>query len=384
MPATPEKIIFSAKLVRSKDMSENQLLETIERYLNGEMKADERKKFELLRKENAEVDGKVVEHKLFVNLLKQYGERVELESRLNAIHDEIDVHTLKESLMVHPIWIVQMWRNHHSKISVAASVAIFGVLTFMMVTGKLNNNTNTNIEQLKNKVERLDQSNTNLKRSINAIQSEKGKPVVDKYSVSATGFAITSDGLIATNYHVIRDANAVSVQNADGTTFKAQVLYTEPQHDIAILKIVDKSFQHLGTVPYTFKRAESAIAEDISTYGYPDGYSAYLRGSLSSLFGQNGDTLHYKVTIPINFGNSGGPLMDNKGNVIGITDSKEAAIEGQHFAIKSKYLLDAIKNIPADSLKEKIVLSKKNMLTGLTESQKAAKAKNFVFMVKVY
>jgi serine protease Do len=384
MPATPEKTFFSAKLTRSKDMSENQLLETIERYLNGEMKADERKKFELLRKENAEVDGKVVEHKLFVNLLKQYGERVELESRLNAIHDEIDVHTLKESLMVHPIWIVQMWRNHHSKISVAASVGIIGMLTFMWVTGKLNNNTNSNIEQLKSKVERLDQSNTNLKRSINAIQSEKGKPVVDKYSASATGFAITSDGLIATNYHVIRDANAVSVQNADGTTFKAQVLYTEPQHDIAILKIVDKSFEHLGTVPYTFKRAESAIAEEISTYGYPDGYSAYLRGSLSSLFGQNGDTLHYKVTIPINPGNSGGPLLDNKGNVIGITDSKEAAIEGQHFAIKSKYLLDAIKNIPADSLKEKIVLSKKNTLAGLSESQKAAKAKNFVFMVKVY
>ncbi|MES2809194.1 MAG: serine protease, partial [Bacteroidota bacterium] len=133
-------------------MSDNQLLENIERYVNGEMKADERKKFEALRKENAEVDGKVVEHKLFVSLLKQYGERVELESRLNAIHDEIDVHTLKESLMVHPVWIVQFWRNHHSKISVAASVAIFGVLSFMAVTGKFNINDNRKIDQLKNEV----------------------------------------------------------------------------------------------------------------------------------------------------------------------------------------------------------------------------------------
>jgi serine protease Do len=73
MPAKAEEIVFSAKIRRSNNMSDNQLLETIERYLNGEMKADERKKFELLRKENAEVDSKVVEHKFFANLLKQYG-----------------------------------------------------------------------------------------------------------------------------------------------------------------------------------------------------------------------------------------------------------------------------------------------------------------------
>jgi serine protease Do len=362
-------------------MSENQLLETIERYLNGEMKADERKKFELLRKEDAELDSKVVEHKFFTNLLKQYGERVELESRLDAIHDEIDVHTLKESLMVHPVWIVQMWRNHHSKISVAASIVIGGVFTFMLITGKFNNN-NSNIEQLKNEVNQLHKSTNSAIKSINDIKSGKGTSAPDRYT--ATGFAITSDGLIATNYHVVRDASAVSVQSADGTTYKAEVLYTEPLHDIAILKITDSTFEKLGTIPYTFKRTEGNIAELISTYGYPDGTEAYSQGYLSSLYGQNGDTLHYKVTMPINPGNSGGPLWDSKGNVIGITDSKQAALEGEHFAIKAKYLLDAIKNIPADSLDNKITLSKKNTLTGLTEAQKMAKAKNFVFMVKVY
>ncbi|MES2375252.1 MAG: S1C family serine protease [Bacteroidota bacterium] len=362
-------------------MSDNQLLETIERYLNGEMKADERKKFELLRKENAEVDSKVIEHKFFTNLLKQYGERVELESRLNAIHEEIDVHTLKENLMVHPVWIVQMWRNHHSKINVAASIAIFGVFTFMWATGRFNSN--SNIEQLKNEVNQLHKANTKIINSINAEKSGKGA-VAERYSATATGFAITSDGLIATNYHVIRDATAVSVQNADGDTYKAEVLYTEPLHDIAILKITDSTFEALGTIPYTFKRTEGDLAEQISTYGYPDGFPAYNPGYLSSLFGQNGDTLHYKVTMPINPGNSGGPLWDSKGNVIGITDSKQATTEGEHFAIKAKYLLDAIKNIPADSLDNKVVLNKKNALNGLTEKQKTEKAKNFVFMVKVY
>src|SRR3954470_20537135 len=117
-------------------MNDNQLLDVIERYLNGDMSIEELKKFETLRKESADVDGKVVEHQVFTNLLKQYGERVELENRLNAIHDEIDVHSLKESLMAHPVWIVQMWRHHHSKISVAVSVAMFVFLGVLAFSGK--------------------------------------------------------------------------------------------------------------------------------------------------------------------------------------------------------------------------------------------------------
>jgi serine protease Do len=384
MPAKAEKTIFSAEIREKNEMSDNQLLETIERYLNGEMTATERKEFELLRKDNADIDGKVVEHQVFTNLLKQYSQRIELENRLNAIHEEIDVHTLKEDLMAHPLWIVQLWRNHHSKISVAASVTIFAALSLLFVTGKLNNNSDSKIDELNHRVETLDRSNRSLSRSINAINSMKGKPVVDKYSASATGFAITGDGLIATNYHVVEGADAVSVQNAAGKSFRAEVLYTEPQNDIAILKITDDAFKGLGAVPYTFKRSESSIAESVSTYGYPDGFPAYNPGVLSSQYGLNGDSLHYKVTIPINFGNSGGPLWDSNGNVIGITDSKQAQAEGEHFAIKAKYLLDAIRNIPADSLNKKVVLNKKNTLTGLSGVQKVEKTKNFVFMVKVY
>src|SRR5579863_1079506 len=126
MPAKAEEIVFSAEI--GKKMRDEQLLEVIERYLNGEMSADERKVFEQFRMENAEVDQRVVEHQQFTGMLKQYGERVELENRLNAIHQEIDVHALTEEVIIHPSWIVQLWRDHHSKISVAASIAIFAIL----------------------------------------------------------------------------------------------------------------------------------------------------------------------------------------------------------------------------------------------------------------
>ncbi|MFD0751561.1 trypsin-like peptidase domain-containing protein [Mucilaginibacter calamicampi] len=362
-------------------MSESQLLENIERYYSGEMNATERKEFEAKRKADAGFDAKVVEHQLFAGLLKQYSERVELENRLNAIHQEIDVHDLKESLMAHPSWVVRMWRNHHSKISVAASVAIFAALSILFATGKFESR--NNIEALNRKVDQLDRSNANLKASIRDIKSQKATPA-DRYSSTGTGFAITSDGLIATNYHVVRDADSVYVQNEEGKSFKAKVLYTEPQHDVAILKIVDESFTNLGTIPYAIRRAESSIAEQLFTYGYPGGTAVYRNGYLASKSGFRGDSIHYEIDIPINPGNSGSPLLDSKGNVVGITDAKQSQFEGAHYAIKSKYLLDAISNIPEDSLSKKITLSKKNSLAGLSSVDKIEKVKKFTFMVKIY
>jgi serine protease Do len=363
-------------------MRDEQLLEAIERYLNGEMNADERKAFEQLRKENAEVDIRVIEHQQFTGLLKQYGERVQLENRLNAIHAEIDVHTLTEEVTVRPTWIVQLWRDHHSKISVAASIAIFAILCTLFITGSLNNN--SSYVELGRKVESLNRSNQNLSKSIHDMKTGAVRAVAnDKYR--GTGFAITGGGLIATNYHLIGERyDSVYVQNVAGRSFKARVIYTEPENDIAILKITDTAFKFQGTLPYTFKRSESDLAESVYTYGYPQDSPVFGEGRLTSANGLNNDTLDYEISVPINPGNSGGPLLDSKGNVIGIVKSKETHLEGVHFAIKSTYLLDAIDNIPADSLSHPLVLNTKNTLTGLTREQQVKKLKNYVFMVKVY
>jgi serine protease Do len=358
-------------------MSDNQLLEVIERYLNGEMTIEERAKFEILRNENVDINDKVTEHRNFTVLIKQYGERLELEKRLNAIHDEIDVHALEDELKIHPSLIVQLWRNHHSKISVAASIAIFAVLCTLFFTGYLSNR-EINYLRLRGEVAKINQKADKINDKLNNLNHPK-KTYDNPGKYRGTGFAITAGGLIATNYHVIEGADSVYVQNAAGKSFKAKVIHSEPANDIAILKIVDTSFRNLGPIPYTFKRSESDLAESVYTYGYSQSSPVYDDGKLTSANGLNGDSLNYQISIPVNPGNSGGPLIDSRGNVIGIIQAKQSQLEGVHFAVKASYLLNAI-----DSLDDKVNLNSKNTLANFNTVQQVKKLKNYVFMVKVY
>lgn len=360
-------------------MRDEQLVEAIERYFGGAMSADERIAFEQLRKENAELDARVMEHQHFTGLLKQYGERVALEKRLNAIHEEIDVNAIAEEVTIHPSWVVQLWRHHHSKISVAASIAIFAVLATLFFTGYLNNN--NSYTELGRKVDKLNNANQKIIKSIMDMKAQKQLPS-DKYR--GTGFAITSNGLIATSYHVISGADSIYVQDVAGKSYKVKIIYSDPQSDVSILKVIDTSFKNLGQVPYTFKHAESDLAESVFTFGYPQDSGVFGEGRVTSSTGLGNDSLDYEISIPINPGNSGGPLLDSKGNIIGIVKAKETRLEGVNFALKSGYLLNAIKNIPTDSLTKTPVLNTQNELANLTRQQQVKKLKPYVFMVKVY
>ena len=360
-------------------MSDNQLLEVIDKYLNGEMTKEERARFEILRNENAEINSKVAEHKHFTGLIKQYGERLELEKRLNAIHSEIDVHALEEELMIHPSWIVQLWRNHHSKISVAASIAIFAALCTLFFTGYLNNR-EANYVRLKGEVDQIQQklrsgrgTNLNPQPKINNPGNFRG-----------TGFAISSNGYIITDNHVIKDADSVYVQSIDGKSYKAKVVYSDPQTDIAVLLITDPSFKSLGAIPYSFKKTESDMGENVFTIGYPSDKMVLGPGFLTANAGYQNDTTAYQVSILLNPGNSGGPLLDNKGDLIGVIDAKQTRMEGAGFAVKSTYLLKTIQDIPADSLKKPLTINYKNALASLNRVQQIKKLQNYVFMVKVY
>ncbi len=199
-----------------------------------------------------------------------------------------------------------------------------------------------------------------------------------------TGFAISSNGYIVTDNHVIKDADSVYIQSIDGKSYRTRVVYTEPLSDIAILQVTDPSFANLGAIPYSFKKPESDIGESVFTIGYPGDAMVLGPGFLTASTGYQNDSTAYQVSIPVNPGNSGGPLLDGSGNIIGIIDAKQTRMEGAGFAVKAGYLLKAIQDIPADSLKRPLELNSRNVLAKLSRVQQIKKLQNYVFMVKVY
>lgn len=171
---------------------------------------------------------------------------------------------------------------------------------------------------------------------------------------SGTGYAISSDGYIVTNHHVTNGANTIKVRGVNGDfskTFTAKIIIEDKNNDLSIIKISDPSFTSLGTIPYIIANRASDVGSSVFVLGYPlratMGDEVKLtNGIISSKSGFQGDVTSYQITAPVQPGNSGGPLFDDKGNIIGIINAKHIGAENASYAIKSSYLMNLIDLMP--------------------------------------
>ena len=162
---------------------------------------------------------------------------------------------------------------------------------------------------------------------------------------------------MVTNAHVVRNAKNIAVQNKKGENFNAIVVFTDFAKDLAILKIEDDSFKSLTPVPYGISKSSTDLAEPIFTsWLSAHDEIVYGQGYLSARTGFNGDTLSCQIAIAANPGNSGGPVLNHNGEVIGILSTRQVSAEGVVFAIQSKYIHSVLNELKkADtSLKVKI------------------------------
>lgn len=171
---------------------------------------------------------------------------------------------------------------------------------------------------------------------------------------SGTGYAISSNGYIVTNNHVTNGATSIKVRGVNGDfskTFNAKVIIEDKNNDLAIIKIDDPSFTTLGTIPYVIANRASDVGSSVFVLGYPlratMGDEVKLtNGIISSKSGFQGDVTSYQITAPVQPGNSGGPLFDDKGNIIGIINAKHVGAENASYAIKASYLMNLIDLMP--------------------------------------
>jgi len=381
MPAKVKEIIFSTLVIEMRNDLELDAI--IEDYLLGKLNSQETEAFEQLRRNDATVDHKVVSHKFFLESIETFAEQVRLREQLNHIHTEIDVEGLADALRPHPSKIVQLWRKNKSVVAVAASFIVLSLVSIYSI--QHNNKQEAIYEKMSREISRVKQSQNNLVLDVKASTMHNSPKKPNPGNFGGTGFAVSTNGYILTNLHVVNGADSLYVQNSKGESFKVKSVYTDPQNDIAILKISDKHFNGLSTIPYTIKKSLSSIGENVYTLGYPKDDIVLGEGSVSSRSGFVGDTTQYQVSILVNPGNSGGPLLDNNGNLVGIISGKQDQTEGAAFAIKSKYILEAMRAIPQDSLGvNRLSANKKSLLSGLKRTKQIEKLEDYVFMIKVY
>ena len=200
---------------------------------------------------------------------------------------------------------------------------------------------------------------------------------------SGTGFALNNN-YIVTNYHVIENAKSISIQGIKGdfmSKYNATVIATDRYNDLALLQISDNNFNGFGSIPYNVKTSVSDVGEEVFVLGYPltstmGDEIKLTTGVISSKTGFQGDVSLYQISAPIQPGNSGGPLFDNKGNLIGIVNAKHKGAENVGYAIKTSYLKNLIESSISTS-----ILPSNNQIAGLPLTGKVKSLKNYVFMI---
>jgi len=365
-----------------KDLNEQDFLDWADAYLREELSEEEKRQFEAYCEANL-VHKELLEwHRTFVGDLKKADARANFKRDLIRIGQGYGKSYQPKSTTK----VISLWDKLKLNAAVAAAIAIVSVFSTLWLTGYYKN-----LKKTTSDYSALRRDMNTVKRNVNAqnaaiqnIHNTKDN-AKETMHYGATGFMITKNGYVVTNYHVITGADSVHLQNHKGESFKANIVFTNPEKDLAILHINDSTFKSIKSIPYTFKKQDSDMGEDVYTIGFPRDEAVYGQGYLSSSTGYAGDTLAYQISIPVNPGNSGGPLLDKEGNVIGIISGKQKGLDGAAFAIKTKALMETLNSIPADSLNGKnVVLNNKNLLHNLSRTDQIKKLQDYIYIVKVY
>jgi S1-C subfamily serine protease len=171
---------------------------------------------------------------------------------------------------------------------------------------------------------------------------------------SGSGFFITRDGYFLTSAHVIADADHLVIKTR-GATLPATVVKADYANDVALLRI-SGHFEPLAIIPSSTVKLGGAVL----TIGFPNpqmqGYEPKLTdGKISSLAGAQDDVRFFQISAPVQPGNSGGPLVDARGNAVGVVTARlsdRAAMQASgaipqnvNYALKSSYVLSFLEAV---------------------------------------
>jgi S1-C subfamily serine protease len=361
------------------------LLDTTERYLKGELGAQEKALFEELRKKDADVDQFVVEHSMFLQQMEALADKRDFKHRLHDIHNKLSKAGEVSEGVESQGKLVFLWNKYKRVTAIAATIAGFTALFISALVIYFTPVPNKHeIVQLNRKIDQVMHNVRVQSNQLNNVLQSK-VPVDEVATNGGTSFLVDNKGYLATNAHVIAGASSILVQNRRGEEFKARIVHVDDAKDLAILKIDDKDFKPLGSLPYSIRKGSAELGEQIFTLGYPRDEIVYNEGYMSAKTGFRGDTISCQIAVSANPGNSGGPVFNKNGEVIGMLSTTQIKAQGVVFAIKSRNVhqaIDSLKRI--DTAFQRIKVPGVTNIKGMDRVQQVKQIEDCVFMVKSF
>ncbi len=202
-----------------------------------------------------------------------------------------------------------------------------------------------------------------------------------------TGFLINNEGYIVTNFHVVDGAKKITVKGIKGdynTPFQLEIIAVDRQLDLALLKVNSKLIT-FETPPYAIENSKATeTASEVFALGYPmksmmGEEIKITTGIINSASGYKGSISEFQISASVQPGNSGGPLFDKDGNVVGVVSAKikSKEVDNVGYAIKSDYLTFFLDQIGGITFKKE---AEKFEETDLSSQVK--RTSNFVYIIE--
>lgn len=372
MPETIKENIFYIK----EKLHKMKHIDKIEKYLLHEMNQAESSAFETDLMLDQELKSEFQEYKTLFDAFNQIKEEEFVKKQI-AIAREQDQQNINHITSVLKGHVTKYWKTA----AVAASVAFLASTTTFFVAKKsfIADNNNRIIQLVNKDIRAIQKKQVDIQKDLNEVKNN----VVPDYpsDFAGTGFALTNNGFILTNLHVINGGSQIFIFTKDGRGHKCEMVAQDKDNDIAILKVLDENIIFSSKpLPYRLQN-KIDLAEPVFTLGFPKDEIVYNEGYISSLNGKDGDPTKYQLELPSSPGVSGAPVLNAKGDLVGIINSKESQSKGITYAIKAEILNKMLDTLSSPYSKADL---ESNAIAGYKRADQIKQLQDLIFVVKVY